>query len=194
MKAMRKSKTMIETSKATPMMSDFSDITQKEADSREKYNNESIYNIMDIYRSFIPKQRYALVRVFARRFGEVFGGLYDYNPKMYIRTQSGAGNMPPITNPYPLSKKALIVSINNFDDFYKEGDVVSLSDAATSIVSPGNGIKTDLRPSYAFVHPDTPNLINYERPPRNLDEEEFGYLYIPVDLIEGIIKKSDVKE
>jgi len=173
--------------KTRKIHSPFRSVTKEEAEKREKYN-KNIQNHLPNYKKFIPASSYVLVRVYARKFGSVMGkDLQDYAPKLYISTASGIGEMAPITNPFPFSEKAVVVSTSNSYNplELKPGDDVYLHTEALQIVSPKKGNKDILMPLHHFIHPDTEQLSNFERPPSDIEDSEFGYLCIPYNLIKG---------
>lgn len=177
--------------------SPFSKISQKQIDERDKYNSELIYDIDAKYAEYIPANGFIMVRVFTRAYGKsLTGSIVDYNPKLVnIKTNSGIGNIAPITNPYPFSTKAIVVSASNgYGTSFRKGDVIDLTSEALVVGSETERLREDLKPRFGFIHPDTEDPANYLKPPSDPTHKEFGFLLIPTSFIKGTIKKAPEKD
>lgn len=163
-------------------------ISEEQVKERELYNSELIFKFNPLYESFTPRDG-VLVRVFARAYGKAMGLYQDYAPKIPVYTKAGKGILKYVSDPYPFGMKAVVVSTAPYlDGSVNKGDIVQILPVDTLAPLPGDD--TFIVPKHFFIHADTENILNYDTPPKDVSDPEFGYFLIPVSNIIGKLNGS----
>ena len=150
---------------------DFDQFTQKEIKEFIKYNKD-IIKLDSTYSELTFRNRKVLVRVFTRDFGKNDGTLH-YSKTEYLRIASGVDKSiiyDEFPNPYPFSRKAVVVSSNISD--LEPGMIISLNNKPTVVVQ-----KQDQGFPLidgGFIHPLYED--DYITPPQNPLDPNYGYV------------------
>ena len=147
------------------------------------YNN-TITELDKRYTSIKPT-RSILVRVFAKMPAISDSGLLIDQPiKVPIQTINGRGIQGYTQSPYPVTDKAIVVSVPEAYEYtYKQKDIVQLGDIPVRCPFPGD---STVVPMYAYTHPDYPN----EFVPTKVTDKDYGYYLVPENLIVAFLEKQ----
>ena len=163
---------------------DLDQFTQKEVDEFTKYNAD-IAKLDPTYSELTFRNRRVLVRVFTRDFGSDKGALH-YSKVEYLKIASGIDQSviyDEFANPYPFTRKAIIVSSNISD--LQPGMIVTLNNKPTVVVQKQDqGFPLIVG---GFVHPTYED--DYITPPQNPLDPNYGYVLTNEQEIELIFKQ-----
>lgn len=153
-----------------------------EFNSKIKLYNTLIEDLDPRFTSLTPVSK-VLVRVFLKEL-TVENGVYIPNTTFVkLPTHQGSGYVGEVQNPFPYSKKAIVVAAPESTDF-KAGQIVILSANPITAVSTGSGKEATITIPASFTHPD----IDIELTP-DVNNPNYGYLLVDRYAIEFILNK-----
>ncbi len=138
--------------------------------------NEAITNINPVYASLKPI-RQVLLRVFTTPAKIDDNGIFVPNT-IYVKrvTESGFGYAGETENPFPYSKKAIVVAVpETLKQSLSVGDIVLLSDDQVSAVVAGKGTNAEIIVKNAFVRND---IYTKKQIPSDPENEHYGYILV----------------
>lgn len=156
------------------------DISIKEIDSSANdlliAYNENIFNLNPEYTELKPIRK-VLLRVFTLPAKTDDNGILIANT-LYVKklTDSGFGYAGEIENPFPYSKKAVVIAVPEvLKSSLNVGEIVLLSDDQVNAVTAGSGNNAEVIIKNAFVRPDVYLKRQIPTEPSNA---HYGYVLV----------------
>jgi hypothetical protein len=138
--------------------------------------NATITNFHEAYKSFVPF-RDVLVRVYLKPTTRSESGILlpniDYLP---IKTNNNVGTLIEVPNPYPYTRKAVIVNVPEGTTHVATGDSVLLGRNMVASELVGKGKEATVRIPACFIHPEVSETTT---PPLDPENPNYGYCLIP---------------
>ena len=153
-----------------------------------KYNEEIWPVIDERHKEFVPAKG-LLVRCKCKNILDDNGTIIPNFDTIAIPTQNGIGFADNMVNPYPFSKRALVVAVSEqIAKTYQTGDIVSVSHKARYIGKNYGNHNYDIKLRGEFLHPDS----EYNNMPTDPLDEFYGYFIVyPFDgEVEGFLQKT----
>lgn len=160
------------------------EINAFDADKNSKYAayNASVLELNPLYTSIKPIRK-VIVRTYVQEATTDENGILR-SPSIYVKkvTESGYGYAGVIENPFPYSRKVVIVAVpENLKLSLSPGEVVVLEDEQVQCFARGKGDNAETVVKNAFVRSDIYNEPTIPQDPTN---EHFGYLKIDYSSID----------
>lgn len=153
-----------------------------------KTYNSKIEELDDLYANLKPLNRRILVRVFVKDFSDTSSGLASTRDVIRIKTNTSFDAlMGEVDNPFPFTKKAVIVS--TYDSEFTPvnvGDIISLRNSPVVLMSKGNSGLLNVEGS--FVHLEYDNYLTGF--PIDPLDRHYGYILIDESQIDVILKQK----
>lgn len=167
---------------------DIQDFTQEEINAFINYNEKVIGELDELYTSLRPRKSDVILRLYIKDFTDN-DDVLSHSKVDLLPVASGQGEhivYGEFPNPYPFSKKAVVVATSDRATDLDVGDVVSLADLLqVRIGSKDSGIITV---QGAFVHPDYQD--NYDNMPQDPNDRHYGYVIVDEMNIQLILNKK----
>lgn len=163
---------------------DLSEIIPSEYDSDVEYQealvkyNENIRNLNPLYSEEITPVHRMIVRCYTIPM-ERRGDLLIPNQKtLSVRTNNGVGPWAKLPNPYPYSRKAVVVNVPPGADYekYKPGMEILLQKDPTNAVVIGRGESASIVIDNYFIHPDYED--KFQSIPSDPNNDHYGYILV----------------
>jgi hypothetical protein len=160
------------------------EISDFDAEKNELYKqyNESILKLDTLYTDIKPIRK-IIVRAFVQEAEEDTNGVLR-SPSLFVKkvTDSGYGYAGVIENPFPYSRKAVVVAVpENLKLSLSPGEVVVLEEDQVQCFARGKGDNAETIVKNAFVRSDVYKELSI---PQNPTNQHFGYLKIDYSAID----------
>ncbi len=151
-------------------------------DTLKEYN-EKITELNPLYSSLVPRHK-VLVRIFAKELTITPDGLVLPNTqRVSIPTKAGYGTIGEVENPYPYSRKAVVVAVPEYVKDLTPGMLVQLGEDQTRGMAIGAGAGAVITIPNCFTH----HSFTENEPPIDPMNPHYGYLLVDSRFIEMIL-------
>lgn len=165
---------------AAPEVNDDEFIFDEEFNNRLLDYNKEIENLDSRYTDLRPLNK-IIVRSYVKNLKDENGLIQPNTAPIVIPTRSGVGALQLLDNPWPYSKRAIIVSIPSWEQELKVGMTIQLNNAPVRAMNRGS--------DYGLAMPNGFQHYEYEdiEPPKDPEHEDYGYLLVDRTEIEVIL-------
>lgn len=145
--------------------------------------NERVTTLDEEFTKLKPFNK-VMVRVFVNTLDTDSEGLLQPNVQLVpVPTRSGIGNVVEVENPFPYSRKAVVVAVpDGYANALTVGEVITLAHNQVKPKPVGSGDAFMINIDGAFIHPDFDDMNGF--PPKDPDHKTYGYLLVDMFQLE----------
>lgn len=152
-----------------------------------EYNTTGIYNVLEDYKTFVPYQREVIIRCFAIQMPVQNGVFLNNQSYVAVPSRGYQGvNIEMRTADWQFEPRGIVVSVNKLHkDEFVFGDVIQIDKNCVVPFMKDKDSPQQLRYGFWLTH-----HWSGIYPPAMIENENYGYFKIPLDLIEGFVSKK----